>query len=316
MVFSGSGAVLGESIVGHKWKSAFFRDNPLVGKIWSSRKKAFVTRKSLVLELEKAKFVLLGEIHPNRDHHILQAAFLEAIAKSAKTPPRLVVEMMEETYGPALDKFRAANPDDTDSLGKILDWKKRGWGEWQNYQPIFDVAYEFKLPIYPGNLDRDDVRRISRSGVEDGEKQKFALDVEYTKKQSDMLNDMLFESHCKMVPRNGLAPMKLVQQVRDGVMAGQMLAAAKGQQAVLIAGTGHTRVDWAVPRILRARAPDSKIVSVAFVEVTENDKKPQDYEAPSADNQPVYDYMYFTPRSEIKDQCAELIKRFKKKKKT
>jgi len=311
--------VLGESISGHQWKSEFFRDNRLVGQIWSSREKAFVTQEKVFSELTKARFILLGEIHTNKDHHLLQAQFLAAVAGSAKKPPRLVVEMIDESFQPLLNTYRSANPTDTKGLGDILKWEKRGWGQWENYQPNFDVAYRYKLDIFSGNLDREDVRRIGRGGVKslkDGEEQKFALDVEYTKKQSDMLNDMLFESHCKMVPRNALSPMKLVQQARDGVMAGQMLAASKGQTAVLIAGTGHTRVDWAVPRILRARAPDSKIISVAFVEVTENDNKPQDYEVPSADNRPVYNYMYFTPRSEIKDQCAELIKRFKKKKKT
>jgi len=310
--------LLGESISGHQWKSAYFRDNPLVGKIWSSREKAFVSLNSVFSELEKAQFVLLGEIHTNKDHHLLQAQFLAAIAKSAKKAPRLVVEMIDESFQPLLNEYRSANPTDTQGLGNILKWQKRGWGKWENYQPIFDVAYQYKLEIFSGNLDRDDVRRIGRGGAKSlkvTEKNKFALDVPFSEQQSKLLNDMLFESHCKMVPRTALSPMKLVQQVRDGIMANQMLDAPAGSTAVLIAGNGHTRLDWATPRILRARAPEAKIISVAFVEVTGDDKMPQDYEAPSADKWPVYDYMYFTPKSEIKDQCAELIKRFKKKKK-
>lgn len=306
-----------ESTGDHKWKSVHFQGNSLVGKIWSPSKQEFVTQKSVFSELEKAKFVLLGEIHPNKDHHILQAEFLAAIAKSAKKPPRLVVEMIEERFQPILNKFRLENPKDTKNLGDVLEWKKRGWGPWVNYKPIFDVAYQYKLEIFSGNLDRKDVRRISKAGekgLKDAEKKQLALDVPFSKQQSDLLNDMLFESHCKMVPRTALSPMKLVQQARDGVMATQMLSTPDGATTVLIAGAGHTRLDWATPRILRARAPDAKIVSVAFVEVSEDDAKPQNYEPTSADNVPAYDYMYFTPKSEIKDQCAELIKRFKKKK--
>ncbi len=307
--------MLGESTIGHQWKSEYFRDNPLAGKIWSSRDKVFVTQKQLSSELVKARFVLLGEIHTNKDHHLLQAQFLAIVAKAAKTPPRLVVEMIDESYGPVLNTFRAANPDDTQSLGNILEWEKRGWGEWQDHKPIFDVAYKYNLPIFTGNINRDDVRRIGKKGVRDNERKKFSLDVKYSKSQSDMLDDMLFESHCKMVPRTALAPMKLVQQARDGLMANQMLATPQGQSAVLIAGTGHTRLDWAVPRLLRTAEPNSKIISLAFVEVAENDRTPQDYEQPSAGNTPVYDYMYFTPKADLKDECAELIKRFKKKKK-
>lgn len=267
--------------------------------------------------MKNAKFVLLGETHSNKDHHFLQAQFLAEVAKSAKTPPRLVVEMIPIGLGPVLNKYRQGHPLDTANLGTVLKWKKRGWDDWAMYQPIFDVAYKHNLPIFPGNIERAVSRKIGKSGVPDAEKIKYALDLNYTKSQSDLLLDMLFTSHCKMMPRTALSPMRLIQQVRDGVMAENMLGAGK---AVLIAGAGHSRLDWAVPRILRARVPDAKIVSVAFVEVTRDkvtgdDKDPRNYEKASADKNPVYDYMYFTPKSEIKDHCADLIKLFKKKKK-
>ena len=314
---STSSSLLAGSDNEHAWKSEHFRNNPLVGKIWSPSKRTFVPLKSVFADLVKAKFILLGESHPNKDHHLLQARFLAVVAKAAIKPARVVVEMVPESLGKDLRKFRQDNRDETAKLGDVLKWKKRGWGEWENYKPIFDVAYKYGLPILSGNLDRADVRRIGKSGAKEADKQKFALDVVYTKPQIELLNGMLFDSHCKMVPREALAPMKLVQQVRDGFMANQMLAASDGEQAVLIAGAGHTRNDWAVPRILRAKAPKSTIFSIAFIEVTDVDKKPQDYERASADKLPLYDYIYFTPKAEIKDHCAELIKHFKglKKKK-
>jgi len=331
LVISASNPVVGESTSERQWLSGHHLDHHLVGKIWSSRDKAFVSYKQLLSSLKSARYVLLGETHPNKDHHLLQAQFLDAMAKMSQSPsfgakppvaPRLVVEMIPQSYGPILNNFRQANPSETLELGKTLKWQKRGWGAWENYKPIFDVAYRHKLAIFPGNLDRDDVRKIGRKGIkalDEQQQRQLSLDVAYTKSQSELLADMLFDSHCKMVPKTALSPMQLVQQARDGIMASGMLGTpiketANKTAAVLIAGSGHIRRDWAVPRILRAREPDIKIVTISFTEVTPEHKKPQDYEPASADRHPVYDYLYFTPKSEIKDYCAELIKRFKKHK--
>jgi len=318
-ILNASGStVLGESLGVDNWLSPHYRDHKLVGKIWSSETKSFISGEQLIAKLTKARFVLLGETHPNKDHHLLQAKFLEIIAKAADHPPRLVVEMIPESMGPTLNKFRHKNPDETGKLGDVLNWKKRGWGDWQNYQPIFEVAYKYKLPIFPGNIDRNQASKISRSGisgVNEADKKKFSLSLEYSQSQSKMLDDMLFDSHCKMMPRKRLAPMKLVQQIRDGAMARPMLGSDDGGKAVLIAGAGHVRKDWAVPRILHARAPDSLTLSIAFIEVSPDDINPQSFEPASADKSPVFDYMYFTPKAEIKDYCADLIKHFKKKKK-
>jgi len=318
---AGSNTVMAESTHNKQWMSEHYRDHLLVGKIWSSREKAFVSEENLLASLKNARFVLLGETHPNRDHHLLQARFLEEVAKASKgraaPRSRVVVEMIPERFGPRLRAVDTSHPVKTAKLGEILEWQKRGWGKWEHYRPIFDTAYASGLEIVPGNLDRDATKKIGRQGlaaVDDKQKRKLFLDVTYTKAQSGMLTDMLFESHCKMVPKTALAPMQLVQQARDGIMAGQMLGAPANSVAVLIAGSGHVRNDWAVPRILRAKAPDNGIVTVSFVEVAPDQDKPQDYEPPSADKSPVFDFLYFTPKSEIKDHCAELIKQFKKRK--
>ena len=316
-----TGASGAESSTGQQWQSEHYRDHKLVGKIWSSREKAFISREQLAKRVKAARFVLLGETHTNKDHHLLQAQLLAVIAKAAQErpapSPRLVVEMIPERLGKVVAEFQQAHPRNTDKLGDVLEWKKRGWGPWKNYQPIFNTAFRYRLSIIPGNLDRTDTRKIGREGIkaiDKGLKDKLSLEVPYTKAQSDLLRDMLFESHCKMVPKAALSPMQTVQQARDGIMAHGLLGAAKGSTGVLIAGSGHIRRDWAVPRILKAHEPDNKIVTVSFVEVAPDQGKPQDYEPVSADKSPVFDYLYFTPKSEIKDHCAELIKRFKKRK--
>ena len=268
VVLAVGNSAMAESPDNRQWLSAHHRDHLLVGKIWSSRERAFVSYEQMLARLKTARFVLLGETHPNKDHHLLQAQLLAVVAKAASDRaaprPRVVVEMIPERFGPKLRTLDKSHPVETAKLGDTLEWQKRGWGEWENYKPIFDVAYKNGLEIVPGNLDRDKTKKIGRQGLKAVDKvleRKLSLDVAYTKAQADLLTDMLFESHCKMVPKTALAPMQLVQQARDGIMAGQMLDAPDKSVAVLIAGSGHVRRDWAVPRILKAK----HVLSVAWM---------------------------------------------------
>lgn len=299
------------------WLAEHYRNHPLVGKIWSSQAQKFVTEQALIDEIGKARFVLLGETHTNKDHHQLQARFVGAFAQSKPVKPRIVFEMIPQSLGKPLNEYRARHPENTAKLGDVLKWQARGWGDWADYRPIFDVAYKYGLAIFPGNLDQSvvgDIARNSKKALDARTRTQLSLNITYTKPQSQALLEMLYESHCKFVPKSSLGGMKTVQQARDGKMASAMLAAPANGSAILIAGAGHVRNDWAVPRVLRARDHQGKIVSVAFVEITPDHKMPQEYEPPSTDKRPVYDYLYFTPKSEIKDHCAELAKRFKKHK--
>ena len=271
-------------------------------------------------KIKKSQFVLLGEIHDNLDHHKWQARFIKTTRQHDAPSPVIVVEMIPQKLGTVFDEFvqNQSRPlQNLEKLGLALEWKERGWGEWVNYQPIFRAAIEIGAQVVAGNIDRADTRRVGRKGLNalsETEREKWSVSLNYTPAQTALMNDLLFESHCKLVPRQALSPMLLVQRVRDGVMAGAMLSKPDNAKAVLISGSGHARNDIAVPRILRAKAPKAKIVTVSFTEVTPDQNNAKQYERQSADKQPVFDYLFFTPKFDIKDHCAALAKRFGKHK--
>jgi uncharacterized iron-regulated protein len=309
------------------WQSPHHTSHQLVGKIWSLKDGKFVSRRFLRQTARTARFLLLGEIHTNKDHHRLQAEFLDLASKGKHPATTVVVEMIPESLGGVFARYKLAGKagdrrrsrvnKNLAGLGNDLKWKKRGWGPFENYRPIFKVALLNGLNVLPGNLDRKTTMTLGRKGlssIESGRIKQWSLDTPYSKPQAKLLTDMLFDSHCGFVPRKALAPMLLVQQARDGSMATAMLQAPQGANAVLIAGSGHIRRDVAVPRVLKRKQPGARVVSISFTEVTPDQQNPRDYEPPSADNGPVFDYLYFTPKSEIKDHCAELAKRFQKKK--
>ena len=107
--------------------------------------------------------------------------------------------------------------------------------------------------------------------------------------------------------------MAAVQRGRDAVMADAMIAAGDGG-AILIAGTGHVRADRGVPWYLRARGAKGGIVTLAMREVDPDDADPAAYTEALPGEAPQFDYVWFTPKAEIRDHCAELKAHFANKK--
>ena len=299
------GADAGED--GGKWLSTHYQDHPLVGSVWTGDGK-----QSSIAELTEravaADFVLLGEIHPNPDHHKFQAQILSAIVDSGRRPA-LVFEMIPARYQDTLDEFTASNPKDAKELGARVDWEKRGWPEWRIYQPVADIAVSGRLPLVAGDLDRELMRMIGmkgRSALTDKQLIDLHLVDDLPRAKDDQLKEILRVSHCDLLPESAIAPMALVQRARDGAMADAMLDAAMkgGDGAVLIAGAGHTRNDFGVSAIIEARMPEAKIVSVSMVAVDPEFNRPADYG--QLDN---HNLVLFTPREDLTDHCAEMAER-------
>ena len=90
-------------------------------------------------------------------------------------------------------------------------------------------------------------------------------------------------------------------------MANALIAAtnaARKEDAVLIAGTGHTRRDRGAGRDLLARDPKRSLVSVAFAEVQAGKTDPSAYASRWNASSLPFDFMWFTPRATDEDPCA------------
>ena len=106
--------------------------------------------------------------------------------------------------------------------------------------------------------------------------------------------------------------MARVQRAWDGILAENLVTGAglKGADgAFLIAGGGHARKDYGVPLYLARMAPGRGVLVVAFMEVEGGETKPADYAEAFGGVLP-FDYIWFTPRADDKDHCAELKKHF------
>jgi len=295
-----------------EWQSAHFQDHILVGTVWRGDGKP-ASWQALREAATKAQLVLVGEIHPNADHHQLQAEVLAAVVASGKQPT-VVWEMIPAARQPQLDEWSAARSPDAGALGQTLEWHKGGWPAWSLYQPIAQVAALKSLKMIGTALPRDTMMTIGRQevdGLAESLRERLHLELVLGERAQAGLMKSLRAGHCDLLPDSALAPMSVAQRARDGAMADAMLRDSESGHSVLIAGNGHIRQDWGVGALLSRLSPGARILSIAQIEVEADLSDPRAYfEQQDAANG--YDFIIFTPRAEIKDYCAELRKRFGK----
>ncbi|MCB8837159.1 ChaN family lipoprotein [Aurantimonas sp. VKM B-3413] len=288
------------------WESQFFADNPLVGGVFRADGTQ-TDSSSLLGAATDARYLLLGEIHDNPDHHRIQADIVGDLAAKVGDMS-LVFEMIPQHFSDRLSDFGKPGTD-MDSLGEKLAWNERGWPDFSTYKPIFDAALSDGLPIFGGDLDGETVGAVARRGISAlpaDEQQRLGLTNPLPEAQRQDMAEEIRASHCGLLPDAAVSPMVDAQRARDGALAEAMIGAAgKTGRAVLIAGAGHVRNDRGVPSILHDRQPGSKSVSVQMVEVADGEGSPDDYGLSTSTPAP-YDFTIFTPRADLTDDCAAL----------
>jgi uncharacterized iron-regulated protein len=205
----------------------------------------------------QAEIYVLGEVHDNPAHHMVQAEAIAAIA-----PRAVVFEMLTEEQAGRVDDDLI---DDPDRLGVQLEWSESGWPDFEMYYAIFAAAKgaEFRGAAVP----RDEARTALQIGVAPsfgGQADAFGLTAELDAEQlADRLNLQL-AAHCNALPVELLPGMVELQRLRDAVLARAALDALEetGGPVVVITGNGHARKDWGVPSYLARVVPEVAVFSL------------------------------------------------------
>jgi hypothetical protein len=106
-----------------------------------------------------------------------------------------------------------------------------------------------------------------------------------------------------MAPDAMLDAMIAVQRARDATLADALLASGGGDGAVLIAGAGHVRRDRGAPLYLARRAPEQRVLALAFSEVPRGAAETDDPGRRAAELGSAFDLVWFTPRVDDEDPC-------------
>ena len=267
--------------------------DPAAATILDARTGAPMSRETLLKRLGSADYALLGEVHDNPAHHRLRA---DVIAASGSRKPAIVFEQFP--WGE--DSVLQTRP--TAPIEPWLDragFDRNGW-RWPMHQPLIDVAVQHDLPRYGSQLNREKLRTIMRGGADAAPAPLAELmrKVPLSEAGGKALETTLAEGHCGELPAEMVPMMRNAQEVRDAAMTDAMLrASADGRPAWLIAGNGHVRRDYGVPRFLTALVPAKTSVVVGFLE------REPDGALPSEAERAVYDVVWITERAEREDPC-------------
>jgi uncharacterized iron-regulated protein len=285
------------------WTATLGAEHPLVGTAWSTADARKLTRAELEQQLAGARFVLLGETHDHPDHHRLQGELISSLIGTEGKGPAVAYEMLDPDRQADIDAFAVTGDAAPDAFAELVDWEHSGWPEWKLYRPAFAPVLDAKLPILAAQFTRNQSKKFVTEGLamlDPATVSRYGLAQPLDSELQGMWLDEMFASHCDMVPREQLGGMVEIQRVRDAVMADAMLRGAEArEQAVLVAGTGHTR-DVAVPRLLlMTGVDDAQILNVGFVSVDGEILEAHDY----GDD---HDILVFTPGIEREDPCAAM----------
>ena len=267
--------------------------HPLAGKIWDVAAGRFVEPAEVIARASESKFVLLGEIHDNQDHHRIQATILDALIQHGRKPA-LVMEQFDVEQQKQMNTIVQGTGTRSDKLRELSKLMRQGWN-WPLYQRLVSAALQDKLPLVAANMSREAVREVARNGYEVlgiGEESRLAIDRTWSPERDRQLAQEIASGHCGKVADHMVQAITKSQRVRDAVMADKMLMARRSG-AVGIVGRGHARDDLGVPLYLSARAPEESVLSVGMVEVYEP-IDPNAYAYSSVGQH--HDYLWFTPR--------------------
>lgn len=264
---------------------------PLAGRVWAPDEARFVEPDAVTRAVAGVRFVLLGEQHPIARHHVLQARLIRAAAQQRQ--PAVVFEMIPRSRQGDIDAWREAPEPAVAAFGPAVGWDERGWPDWRLYEPIARAALAQDLPLVAGAPARAQLRPVARSGLaglEPGRRAALGLDRPLPADARDRLLATLRAAHCGEMHAPATR-MLAVQRLRDASMSERLRTAAGDAGAILVAGHGHTRRDYGVPRYLNADEDD--VVAIAFRATGGIGDRIADHVAAAGGELP-YDYVWFT----------------------
>jgi uncharacterized iron-regulated protein len=274
------------------------RTHPLTGTLYAPRLGETRDPRALAAELGRARFVVIGETHDNRDHHRLEAELLGRFL--ARWPGAAVgFEMLDVSVREQLAVAFA----DPDELARRVNWSESGWPEFEQYRPVFARVLAEGAPIIAAHPTREQVR-ASMHGLAPDTAAQLKLDRPLPPSAASELAREIEAAHCGHAPAAMLDQMLRAQTFKDAFMANELIRA--GRPAALVTGRGHARNDRAVPRFLRLHGARA-VLGIGLIEVEDDKPEPGDY--PEAAH---FDLVVFTPRATDADACARFREQLEK----
>ncbi|WP_170762360.1 ChaN family lipoprotein [Ruegeria lacuscaerulensis] len=210
-------------------------------------------RDDVISAMKSADIVILGEIHDNPQHHIVQAEALKSIMPSA-----VVWEMVTEEGAQRLADKAVSDPEE---LSRILRWLESGWPPLSMYYPVFQAS---DAPVYGAMVPRAAARAAMERGAATAlgaDAARYGLTVPLPAEEQAAREADQLAAHCNAIPESALPQLVAIQRLRDAVLTRSILRAMDdtGGPVAVITGNGHARKDRGIPSFLSRLRPGLKV---------------------------------------------------------
>lgn len=307
------------------------RDDPLIGKIFTTIDQRELTRTELLDKATAADVIYLGENHENADHHQIQFDMINDLLKAGKKP-QLGFEFfsVEQTsflmayVGGNKRRMHGASSEEglEKRLRQNLGWQIRSDRSWQFYFRFIKLAKKHQLTVFGADLPAGIISRIARGGID------ALTPVEKTLLQPTgfthaAYKKLMFEkfkaSHCGFAREDHQERMYQTWVARNDAMARSIVAMAEAQPeqpVVVILGRGHTEHNMAVfERVLHLK-PGVRQLNLGLTEIYRQPAPLESYlQTTEIDGQtfdPAHPFLWFTQRFSYEDPCERFKKHLKK----
>ena len=281
---------------------------PSRAEILDVRSGRFVDEATLVADLARARYRLLGEIHDDAAHHEIRARLIGEIAATGARPA-VVLEQFDLDRDAALRAAQQAGGD-AEQVADAGRLDRRGWA-WPLHEPIVAQALALHLPLRAGNLAHEADAAAGALAKPSAMAHERLARAPWTDAQENTLRDDIADGHCGALPSTVVPKLAAAQRERDAAMAQALVDAATPDGVILIAGNGHVRADLGVPVYLHAPGlPDAaaRSLSVGFIEVAPDEVRAEPAHELAAEH-PGFDYLWLTAPVARDDPCEAFAPR-------
>jgi len=226
------------------------------GQIVHLKSGRLVSFSQLQQELSKARFIFVGEVHDDPEHHLIQTQILLALL-GATAHVHVGVEYLDATSQKAADDFVAERISEDVFLSRG-NWEKN-WGySFYLYRPIFQAARGKAEGLVALNAPRRIVSKVGRSGIKslnEEERRMIASDIDLGNDRHRRYLEKVFNRHPSFHPGR-FDFFYEAQCVWEDTMAERAANYIKEKQGLMIifCGNGHIAHRFGIPERLRRRA--------------------------------------------------------------
>lgn len=272
--------------------------NMFVASILFSLSASFVVQAKQPIEGLQQPIYLMGEVHDNLAIHEARFARLQQDI-NAGWRPALIMEQFDRERQDDLTSAWQTCPDAACVIKKA---GRDGWN-WSFYEPLINLALQYRLPLVAGNVSRQDASKIMRGSYDAvfdaGMQKQLGLLRDWPDSMTAQQTESIVVGHCGVLPQAMVAPMVQAQRARDAWLA-HLIVQYASQGVVLIAGNGHVQRDVGVYRWLPSELLPYVTV-MGFVE-------------PNGINFQAYDEVIVLPSFDRPDPCIAFKKMMRQSK--